>query len=64
MSTSIELNDEQTKRLQALAEELGIAPQDLAHAAINDLLAQSASDFETAAKKVLNKNQELYRRLS
>jgi len=37
---------------------------ELAIAAINDLLARPANDFDQAARYVLEKNRELYRRLS
>ena len=35
-----------------------------AKAAVNDLLSRPADDFDRAAKSVLDKNRELYRRLS
>ena len=45
-------------------EELGLAPEDLARAAIVDLLATPGDDFKAAAERVLRKNEELYRRLA
>ncbi len=64
MSMSLELNDEQAKRLEERARELGVDPRDLARAAVNDLLSRADDDFDRAAKLVLEKNRELYRRLS
>jgi len=64
MSISLELNDEQSKRLEERARELGVLPRDLAKAAVNDLLSRADDDFDRAAKLVLEKNRELYRRLS
>jgi len=64
MSISLKLDSEQSSRLEERARELGVDPQELARAAVNDLLGRSADDFDRAAKFVLNKNQELYRRLS
>lgn len=64
MSISFELDDEQTKRLEARAQELGVDPRELARAAINDLLTRPAEDFDRAAKQILEKNRELYKRLS
>lgn len=64
MSISIDLDDKQSARLKELAGELGIDPRELAVAAVNDLLAKPAHDFEEAAKLILEKNRELYRRLS
>lgn len=64
MSFSLNLDDDQSKRLQQRAQELGVDPRDLAKAAVNDLLSRPADDFDRAAKSVLDKNRELYRRLS
>jgi predicted transcriptional regulator len=63
MSISLNLDDDQSKRLQQRAQELGVDPRDLAKAAVNDLLSRPADDFDRAAKSVLDKNRELYRRL-
>jgi len=63
MSISLNLDDDQSKRLQQRAQELGVDPRDLAKAAVNDLLNRPSDDFDRAAKSVLNKNRELYRRL-
>lgn len=38
MNLSLELTNEQSNRLNELANELGVDPHDLARAAINDLL--------------------------
>lgn len=64
MSISLEFNDEQSRRLEERARELGVDPRDLARAAVNDLLSRADDDFDRAAKLVLEKNRELYRRLS
>lgn len=64
MSISLNLDDEQSARLEEHARKLGVDPRELAKAAVNDLLARPADDFDRAARYVLDKNQELYRRLS
>ncbi len=64
MSISVQLDDEQSKRLEERARELGVDPRDLAKAAVNDLLTRPADDFDRAASFILEKNRELYRRLS
>ena len=46
------------------AARLGVAPADLARAAVADLLAAKDDDFRKAAERVLKKNDELYRRLA
>ena len=64
MKLTIELSPAQTDRLRQEAERLGPAPEDLARAAIADLLATRDDDFKAAAERVLRKNEELYRRLA
>ena len=64
MTLSLELDEQQSERLQQRANELKVDPQVLARAAINDLLSRSDDDFERAARLVLDKNRDLYRRLS
>jgi hypothetical protein len=64
MKLSIDLSPAQADRLRLAAERLGLTPEDLARAAIADLLATTGEDFKAAADRVLNKNAELYRRLA
>jgi hypothetical protein len=64
MSISVNLNEDQSARLEERARKLGVDARDLAKAAVNDLLSRPADDFDRAARFVLEKNQELYRRLS
>ena len=64
MKLSIDLSPAQADRLRVEAERLGLTPEDLARAAITDLLAATGEDFSAAAKRVLKKNEELYRRLA
>lgn len=64
MSITLNFDDDLAKRLQARAGELGVDARELAKAAINDLLCRQADDFDRAAEAVLQKNRELYRRLS
>jgi hypothetical protein len=64
MKLSIDLSPAQADRLRLEAERLGLTPEDLARAAIVDLLATTGDDFKAAADRVLKKNEELYRRLA
>jgi predicted transcriptional regulator len=64
MKLSVEMTDEQQKRLSEEAKRLNVAVEELAGAAVRDLLAEPESAFQQAAKRVLEKNRELYRRLS
>ena len=64
MTLNLELDEQQTRRLQEVASRLNVSVSDLAKAAINDLLARPDSDFKRAADRVLKKNTELYKRLA
>jgi predicted transcriptional regulator len=64
MKLSIELSPAQAERLRHEAARLGLTPEDLARAAIADLLTTTGEDFRAAADRVLKKNEELYRRLA
>jgi hypothetical protein len=63
MSISLHLDEEQSRRLEERARALGVDPGELAKAAVNDLLSRPDDDFSRAARLVLEKNRELYRRL-
>ena len=64
MKLAIEIPDSQAKRLKKQADALGVKTEELAKAAVQDLLAAHDEDFLTCAKRVLQKNKELYERLS
>jgi hypothetical protein len=64
MKLSIDLNDSQAKLLKRAATKLGVPVEELARAAVSDLLVPDDSDFAEAANRVLEKNRELYERLS
>jgi len=63
MKIAIELSLLQSERLKTFAASLGVEAEDLAQAAVADLLSAGADDFESAASRVLDKNRELYQRL-
>jgi hypothetical protein len=64
MKLAIELSDQQAERLREEAARLGVEPEQLALAAVADLIAAEGPDFDSAAQRVLEKNRELYRRLA
>jgi len=64
MTISLDLPSDAERRLAEVAKRLNIPLNDLAAAAIRDLLAQPADDFEQVANRVLEKNRGLYRRLA
>ncbi len=64
MTLNLEIDAQQLERLEETARRLKVSVDDLAKAAINDLLAKPEGDFERAAERVLQKNAELYKRLA
>ena len=63
-SITINIQDGQLQKLQALAESHGLSPEELLHASLEDLLSSPKPEFTRAADYVIEKNAELYRRLS
>jgi antitoxin FitA len=64
MTILLELDEVQSQRLRDLALALKVDANELARAAINDLVSRPADDFDRAVHYVLEKNRELYRRLA
>ena len=64
VTITIELSEEQLRYLSEIARQLGIRPEELVRASIQDLLARPDQAFEQAVSYVLEKNAELYRRLA
>jgi predicted transcriptional regulator len=61
---TISLSEEHLDRLRALAQQRQVSAEELARAALEEWLAQPREDFAAAARYVLQKNAELYRRLA
>ena len=64
MTLSLNLPGDTERRLAEIAKRLNVPVHDLAAAAVRDLLAQPTEDFEAVARRVLDKNRELYSRLA
>jgi hypothetical protein len=64
MSTvTFQIEDDKVQRLTEAARERGVEVDELLRQLADDFLARKAG-FESAAKYVLEKNAELYRRLA
>lgn len=61
---SVPLEDRELDELKQRASDLGVAPETLAHRAIQELLKRSDQEFQVAMEYVLEKNKELYQRLA
>jgi len=64
MKVVIELPSTQAAHLESEARRLGVSVEDLARAAVADLLAAPDAAFQAAATRVLAQSLELYRRLA
>jgi len=61
---TLQIDDAKADELRRKAQRLGLEPEQLLTASVDDLIAQPNADFDQAAKRVLSKNRELYRRLA
>jgi len=61
---TVQLDDAKAAVLRQKAQRVGLEPEQLLTASVDDLIAQPDTDFDTAASRVLSKNRELYRRLA
>ena len=61
---TVSISDDRFAKLKEVAVKLGVTPEELAVASIEDLLARPEDSFEEAVEYVLKKNAELYRRLT
>lgn len=64
MKVAIELPSAQAIQLENEARRLGVSVEDLARAAVTDLLAAPDAAFQAAAERILARNLDLYRRLA
>ena len=63
MKLAIQLSEAQERRLAEIADRLNIPAESLAEAAVRELVDQSEGEFDNVAKRLLQKNRELYERL-
>jgi predicted transcriptional regulator len=61
---TIPISEDRLERLKQLAEQTGVSPEELARAGLEEWLRRPREDFVQAARNVLQKNAELYRRLA
>jgi antitoxin FitA len=61
---TISLSDEEMRRLEALGKREDLTVEQMVRVGINDLINQPDAVFRAAARRVIEKNAELYRRLS
>lgn len=61
---TIDLPIEQFEKLEQLAGQYQVAPEELVRLSVEELLDRSKEDFERALAHILQKNAELYRQLA
>lgn len=61
---AFDLSEAQSEALLARAKTLGVAPEELARAAVAEVLSAPSEDFRARAEELLLRNAELYRRLA
>jgi hypothetical protein len=64
MKLAIELPPAQADKLRAEADRLGLSVEELAQAAVTDLLSTPDPEFQAVARQIVAKNRELYKRLA
>ena len=61
---NVALEESQVERLKQLADRAGVSAEEFLNRRVADMLDHRELSFEEAAKYVLRKNAELYRRLA
>jgi hypothetical protein len=61
---TLTLPDDSMRRLEALAQAAGVSPEELLRAKTEEWLTEPDDAFPRAARRVLDQNAELYRRLA
>jgi antitoxin FitA len=63
-SITIPISEERLSQLRLWAEQAGLAPEEFLRRRVEQLLDRPDEQFQQAAEYVLQKNEELYRRLA
>lgn len=61
---TISISDEEMHRLEELSKREGLTVEQMVCLGIRDFIGQPDDAFRVAAKRAMDKNAELYRRLS
>ncbi len=64
VTITVTLSEDHLQKLQDLAEQFRIAPEELLRVSVEELIARPQADFQKAIDYVLKKNKELYKRLA
>ena len=61
---TVQIDDKKAEALRERADRFGLGPEQFLRASVEDLIGQPDPEFDKAARRVLLKNRELYRRLA
>jgi hypothetical protein len=64
VSITLQIDDTKAAALRLKARRVGLEPEQLLTASVDELIGRPDSDFDTAVRRVLEKNRYLYRRLA
>jgi hypothetical protein len=64
VTLTISLSDEEMRRLEVLGKGEGLTVEQMVRLSVRDFISQPDESFLMAAKRVISKNSDLYRRLS
>lgn len=64
VTITVTLSEDRLQKLQDIAAQFRIAPEELLRVSVEELIARPQADFQKAIDYVLNKNKELYKRLA
>jgi hypothetical protein len=61
---TVSLTEEEVRRLEELGGQIGLTVAQLVQLGVRDFVSQPDEAFHAAARRVMEKNAELYRRLA
>jgi predicted transcriptional regulator len=64
VTITVTLSEDRLQKLQELAQQFHIAPEELLRVSVEELITRPQADFQKAVDYVLKKNKELYKRLA
>ena len=64
VTITVTLSEDRLQKLQDLAAQFRIAPEEPLRVSVEELIARPQADFQKAVDYVLKKNKELYKRLA
>ena len=64
VTITVTLSEDRLQKLEELATQFHIAPEELVRVSVEELIARPQPDFQKALDYILRKNKELYKRLA